>query len=151
MRDVVLPIFVVVVLPVMTVLIRQIFKSRNLSSKTEVIKLAIEKGADIDADRMMEALESSGKRKKGPLTKSQYLLERLTAGIVLFLSGLAVIVVTALTGSFADGGKWFLYLSGTVISIIGTGLIIMFFAGRKMLPEDMDRTENSTIPEDRAA
>lgn len=136
MEDVVLPIFVVVVLPVMIVLIVQIFKNRNLSHKTEIIRLAIEKGAGIDADRMMEALESSGKRKKGPLTKSQYLLERLTTGIILFLSGIAVIVVTAVTGSFADGGKWFFYLSATVISVIGIGLIIMFFAGRKMLPDD---------------
>ena len=136
MRDVILPIFIIVVLPVMIVLIVQIFKNRNLGRKTEIIRLAIEKGADIDADRMMEALESSGKRKKGTQTKSQYLLERLITGIILFLSGIAVIVVTAVTGAFADGGKWFFYLSATVISIIGTGLIIMFFAGRKMLPED---------------
>ena len=51
MEDVVLPIFVVVVLPVMIVLIVQIFKNRNLGRKTEIIRLAIEKGADIDADR----------------------------------------------------------------------------------------------------
>lgn len=41
MRDVILPIFIIVVLPVMIVLIVQIFKNRNLRSKTEIIRLSI--------------------------------------------------------------------------------------------------------------
>ena len=43
MNDVVLPIFIVVFLPVVIVLIVQIFRNRNLARKTDVIKLAIEK------------------------------------------------------------------------------------------------------------
>ena len=77
MNDVVLPIFIV-------------FRNRNLARKTDVIKLAIEKGANLDVNKMMEALESTGKRRKGPVGKSQYLLEKMTTGIILFLAGLAV-------------------------------------------------------------
>ena len=104
MNDVVLPIFIVVFLPVVIVLIVQIFRNRNLARKTDVIKLAIEKGANLDVNKMMEALESTGKRRKGPVGKSQYLLEKMTTGIILFLAGLAVILVTALTGS-CDGDR----------------------------------------------
>lgn len=136
MNDVVLPIFIVVFLPVVIVLIVQIFRNRNLARKTDVVKLAIEKGANLDVNKMMEALESTGKRRKGPVSKSQYLLEKMTTGIILFLAGLAVILVTALTGSIVPEGKWAFYLFGTVVSIVGAGLLIMFFVGRKMLPED---------------
>ena len=136
MNDVVLPIFIVVFLPVVIVLIVQIFRNRNLARKTDVIKLAIEKGANLDVNKMMEALESTGKRRKGPVGKSQYLLEKMTTGIILFLAGLAVILVTALTGSIVPEGKWAFYLFGTVVSIVGAGLLTMFFVGRKLLPDD---------------
>lgn len=136
MNDVVLPIFIVVFLPVVIVLIVQIFRNRNLARKTDVIKLAIEKGANLDVNKMMEALESTGKRRKGPVGKSQYLLEKMTTGIILFLAGLAVIIVAALTGAIVPEGKWAFYLFGTVVSIVGAGLLIMFFVGRKMLPDD---------------
>ena len=136
MNDVVLPIFIVVFLPVVIVLIVQIFRNRNLARKTDVIKLAIEKGANLDVNKMMEALESTGKRRKGPVGKSQYLLEKMTTGIILFLAGLAVILVTALTGSIVPEGKWAFYLFGTVVSIVGAGLLTMFFVGRQMLPDD---------------
>ncbi len=136
MNDVVLPIFIVVFLPVVIVLIVQIFRNRNLARKTDVIKLAIEKGANLDVNKMMEALESTGKRRKGPVGKSQYLLEKMTTGIILFLAGLAVIIVAALTGAIVPEGKWAFYLFGTVVSIVGAGLLTMFFVGRKMLPDD---------------
>ena len=136
MNDVVLPIFIVVFLPVVIVLIVQIFRNRNLARKTDVIKLAIEKGANLDVNKMMEALESTGKRRKGPVGKSQYLLEKMTTGIILFLAGLAVIIVATLTGAIVPEGKWAFYLFGTVVSIVGAGLLTMFFVGRKMLPDD---------------
>lgn len=136
MNDVVLPIFIVVFLPVVIVLIVQIFRNRNLARKTDVIKLAIEKGANLDVNKMMEALESTGKRRKGPVGKSQYLLEKMTTGIILFLAGLAVIIVAALTEAIVPEGKWAFYLFGTVVSIVGAGLLTMFFVGRKMLPDD---------------
>ena len=78
MNDVVLPIFIVVFLPVVIVLIVQIFRNRNLARKTDVIKLAIEKGANLDVNKMI----------------------------------------------------------GTIVSIVGAGLLTMFFVGRKMLPDD---------------
>lgn len=136
MNDVVLPIFIVVFLPVVIVLIVQIFRNRNLARKTDVVKLAIEKGGNLDVNKMMEALESTGKRRKGPVSKSQYLLEKMTTGIILFLAGLAVIIVAALTGAIVPEGKWAFYLFGTVVSIVGAGLLTMFFVGRKMLPDD---------------
>ena len=136
MNDVVLPIFIVVFLPVVIVLIVQIFRNRNLARKTDVIKLTIEKGANLDVNKMMEALESTGKRRKGPVGKSQYLLEKMTTGIILFLAGLAVIIVAALTGAIVPEGKWAFYLFGTVVSIVGAGLLTMFFVGRKMFPDD---------------
>lgn len=139
MKDVVLPIFIVVILPVAIVLIVQIFRNKNLARKTDIVRLAIEKGANLDVDRMMEALDSARSRKGGVISRERYLLERLTIGIILLLAGMALIVITAFSGGMSEGGRWLFYLSGAVIAVVGIGLLIMFLVGRKMLPEDRNK------------
>ena len=79
------------ILPVSIVLIVFICRNRALAKKTDVIKLAIEKGADLDVDKMMEALSKTSHKADKPV--SQLLLERLVTGIVLFLSGIAILLV----------------------------------------------------------
>ena len=57
MEDVLIPICVCCVLPISIVLIVFIYRNRALAQKTEVIKLAIEKGAKIDPDTLMDAVK----------------------------------------------------------------------------------------------
>lgn len=135
LEDVVLPIFICVILPVSIVLIVFICRNRALAKKTDVIKLAIEKGADLDVDKMMEALSKTSHKADKPV--SQLLLERLVTGIVLFLSGIAILLVWLL-----EDGMFFL-LSGMIIWIIGVGYIVYFIVGRKMLSGKADAEKPS--------
>ena len=128
-----LPVFICVVLPLSIVLIVMLFKSRDMSRKSDIIKYAIEKGADLDVDRMMEAFDKAASRKHR--TTAQYLLSRIVSGVTLLLAGLAVILVTVLSGMSKDG-LWLFCLTGAVIAIIGIGMIVAFFVGRKLLPKD---------------
>lgn len=128
-----LPVFICVVLPVSIVLIVMLFRSRDMFRKSDIIKYAIEKGADLDVDRMMEAFDKAASRKHR--TTAQYLLSRIVSGVTLLLAGLAVILVTVLSGMSKDG-LWLFCLTGAVIAIIGIGMIVAFFVGRKLLPKD---------------
>ena len=128
-----LPVFICVVLPVSIVLIVMLFRSRDMSRKSDIIKYDIEKGAELDVDRMMEAFDKAASRKHS--ATAQYLLSRIVSGVTLLLAGLAVILVTVLSGMSKDG-LWLFCLTGAVIAIIGIGMIVAFFVGRKLLPKD---------------
>ena len=130
----ILPIFICCVLPICIVLIVFVFRNKGLAKKTEVLKLAIESGTQIDPKDLMDALVADRKKK----TVRQSLLNRLTASVVLLSMGTAVIVVISLVSTIAEGGKTFFYLTGAVMIAVGLGLLIAYFAGRKILATDID-------------
>ena len=132
----ILPIFICCVLPICIVLIVFVFRNKGLAKKTEVLKLAIESGTQIDPKDLMDALVADRKKKKK--TVRQSLLNRLTASVVLLSMGTAVIVVISLVSTIAEGGKTFFYLTGAVMIAVGLGLLIAYFAGRKILATDID-------------
>lgn len=130
----ILPIFICCVLPICIVLIVFVFRNKALAKKTEVLKLAIESGAQIDPKDLMEALAADRKKK----TVRQSLLGRLTAAVVLLSIGTAVIVVIALVSGIAEGGKTFFYLSGAVLIAVGLGLLVAYLVGRKLLATEIE-------------
>ena len=132
----ILPIFICCVLPICIVLIVFVFRNKGLAKKTEVLKLAIESGTQIDPKDLMDALVADRKKKKK--TVRQSLLNRLTASVVLLSMGTAIIVVISLVSTIAEGGKTFFYLTGAVMIAVGLGLLIAYFAGRKILATDID-------------
>lgn len=141
-KDFLLPLFVCVVLPVMIVFLVQFYRSRNLARKAEIIKAAIEKGVQIDAATMNELFRDNAMLDSRPVRKktvARTLLDKLTKGIIMFLVGLSIILIVALTDTFAGDGSAFLYIIGAIFSVIGIGFIVFFVVGRKMLPEDEDR------------
>lgn len=137
MEDVLIPICVCCVLPISIVLIVFIYRNRALAQKTEVIKLAIEKGAKIDPDTLMDAL--SGRNSKSKTVMSR-LLNRLTWGILLLLTGIVSGVVLLCRG--ADAVLDSKYVVVSIVSFsVGVALLVSYFVGRKMLGKEIDAEE----------
>lgn len=138
MEDVLIPICVCCVLPISIVLIVFIYRNRALAQKTEVIKLAIEKGAKIDPDTLMDAL--SGRNSKSKTVMSR-LLNRLTWGILLLLTGLVSGIVLLCQGPDAMPDSKYVVVSIVSLSV-GVALLVSYFVGRKMLGKEVAAEED---------
>lgn len=138
MEDVLIPICVCCVLPISIVLIVFIYRNRALAQKTEVIKLAIEKGAKIDPDTLMAAL--SGRNSKSRTVMSR-LLNRLTWGILLLLTGIVSGIVLLCQGPDAMPDSKYVVVSIVSLSV-GVALLVSYFVGRKMLGKEVAAEED---------
>lgn len=138
MEDVLIPICVCCVLPISIVLIVFIYRNRALAQKTEVIKLAIEKGAKIDPDTLMDAL--SGRNSKSKTVMSR-LLNRLTWGILLLLTGIVSGIVLLCQGPDAMPDSKYVVVSIVSLSV-GVALFVSYFVGRKMLGKEVAAEED---------
>lgn len=138
MEDVLIPICVCCVLPISIVLIVFIYRNRALAQKTEVIKLAIEKGAKIDPDTLMDAL--SGRNSKSKTVMSR-LLNRLTWSILLLLTGIVSGIVLLCQGPDAMPDSKYVVVSIVSLSV-GVALLVSYFVGRKMLGKEVAAEED---------
>lgn len=138
MEDALIPICVCCVLPISIVLIVFIYRNRALAQKTEVIKLAIEKGAKIDPDTLMDAL--SGRNSKSKTVMSR-LLNRLTWGILLLLTGIVSGIVLLCQGPDAMPDSKYVVVSIVSLSV-GVALLVSYFVGRKMLGKEVAAEED---------
>ncbi len=142
LTDFLLPVFICCVLPVCIVLIVFVYRNKALTKKTDILKLAIEKGAHVDPGSLMEALAATGHRRKSVRLQ---LLNRLTAGCVLFMVGvIAIISVLCIPAEdIIPVAKAFFVSIASVICAIGVGFLVSFFIGKKMLKKDVEIEEMS--------
>ena len=139
MEEILIPIGICVVLPVMIVWLINRTRQNETNRKTEIMLKAIESGATIDADffKVQQA-------QKGPRTIKERLLRRLTGGCVFTLMG----VVFALIGLVNRSMMADIHMSNDAFTIpcilggiffsIGVALLIGFFVGKKMLAKEME-------------
>lgn len=135
--DFLLPVFICCVLPVCVVLIVYIYRNKALEKKTDVLKLAIEKGAMVDPKNLMDALADTGRRHKSIRRR---LLNRLTAGCILFIVGVvAVICILSIPIEDVDSvARAFFTTMLSMIGAIGLGFIVSFWVGKSMLKKEME-------------
>lgn len=133
MVEIIVPIGVCVVLPVMVVWL--VFRSRNhiVDRKAEVLLKAIENGQDIDPE--MFASDDRSKRTKRSLKMN--LLDKLQAGIILVIMG-AVLVA----GAMVIPGKDSLFIIASILLAIGIGFCVAFFVGKKWMEAEIKAEEN---------
>lgn len=128
LQQILVPIFVCVVLPVLIVLIvfRAAMNSDN--KRAEILIKAIEHNGDIDADRLAKALEKPRK------TPREILNLRLLRGCVFSLIGLFFIVIGLV--SFGQGTEFAAdqvtvpLLFGGALLAVGISYLIVFFVTR---------------------
>ena len=130
MVEIIVPIGVCVVLPVMVVWL--VFRSRNhiVDRKADVLLKAIENGQDIDPE-IFSTDNKSGRSLK------MNLLGKLQAGIILVIMG-AVLVA----GAMVIPGKDSLFIIASILLPIGIGFCVAFFVGKKWMEAEIKAEEN---------
>ena len=129
-----LPIFVVVVLPVMVVWLVTRASLKKNEQKMAVLVKAIENGVDIDPALLVSETEG------GRNTKMK-LVSKLTTGVICAIIGLAVLICTQLDAFEGVAGIEMLYIIGGVLIAVGAAYILAFFVGRKYLAPEIDAEE----------
>lgn len=134
--DILIPLGICVVLPVMIVWLVTRARQNETNKKTEIMLKAIEAGATIDADFFRE--------KQGTATIKERLLKRLASGCIFTLMG----IVSTVIGFVNRGAMDEIHMAqasftmpcifGGIFFAIGAGLLIVFFVGKKMLVKEME-------------
>ena len=137
MRDIIVPIGICVVLPVMLVWLVTRVRRNEIDKKTEVMLKAIESGATIDSDLFKEA----PKQRKS--TKER-LLNRLICGCAASIIGAALTAIGIIPWMTLEDDTFApLLIFGGISLAVGIALFIGFFVGRKMLAKEMEAEEKS--------
>ena len=140
--EIIIPICVCVVLPVMIVWLVMRARQNETNRKAEIMLKAIESGADID----LSVFNPKAKKEK---TVKQQLLGRLTGACVTSLLGIAMIVASLFTSKnpsimmFDAEDLGGLVVMGSILLAIGIALFIAFFVGRKMLAKEIEAEEKA--------
>ena len=132
--ETILPIFVVVVLPVMVVWLVTRARLKKNEQKMAVLVKAIENGVDIDPALLVSETEG------GRNTKMK-LIRKLTTGVICAIIGLAVLICTQLDAFEGVAGIEMLYIIGGVLIAVGAAYILAFFVGRKYLAPEIEAEE----------
>lgn len=137
MRDIIVPVGICVVLPVMLVWLVTRVRRNEIDKKTEVMLKAIESGATIDSDLFKEA------PKKRKSTKER-LLNRLICGCAASIIGAALTAIGIIPWMTLEDDTFApLLIFGGISLAVGIALFIGFFVGRKMLAKEMEAEEKS--------
>ena len=129
-----LPIFVMVVLPVMVVWLVTRARLKKNEQNMAVLVKAIENGVDIDPALLVSETEG------GRNTKMK-LVRKLTTGVICAIIGLAVLICTQLDAFEGVAGIEMLYIIGGVLIAVGAAYILAFFVGRKYLAPEIEAEE----------
>lgn len=142
LTQVLVPIFVCVILPVAIVAIVGRTKQNEINRKSEIMIKAIENGQQIDP----ELFKSTAPEPKAPKTLKQELVEKLTGGCVVTLMGTAFLTLFLIDTFFPEAhimfGNW-LPVAGGVMLAVGIGLLISYFAGKKILADEIKAEEEA--------
>ena len=137
--DILMPLGVCVVLPVMIVWLLMRTRQNETNKKTEVMLKAIESGATVDP----EFFKSQQREQK---TIKERLLSRLTWGSIFSLIGVVLLVLAIVfANSYAPDGWNFgdspaptFAIIGGISLAIGLALFAVFFVGKKIMAREME-------------
>ena len=124
LAEILLPLGVSVVLPVLIVWLVTRARQNEINKKTEIMLKAIESGVAIDANLFNE--------QKGSKTIKERFIMRLAGGCIFALMGIFFTVIGFLNRDATTG------IFGGVFFAIGIGLLIVFFVGKKMMAREME-------------
>lgn len=138
--DILLPICICVVLPIMVVWLRTRAQQNEINRKTEVMLKAIESGSAIDND----FFKAQSLQKK-PKSLKEKLLGRLTGACINSLLGVAGLVGGSLLWQSGSENEDSLFLVGVgaILLAVGIALFIVYFVGKRMLAGDIAAEERA--------
>lgn len=139
MVDILVPIFVVVVLPVSIVAIVFATAMNKDNKRSQVLIKAIESNGGIDADKLAEALKKPDTQKKQKKTAREILNLRLLRGCIFSLIGIVVCIIGITLLCIESECSYFpvmsLLLIGGALLAVGFSYLIVYFVTRKQIKE----------------
>ena len=140
MEEILIPISVCVVLPVMVVWLVNRTRQNEINRKADIMLKAIESGATIDANFFKAQQENKSIKER--------LLKRLTGACIFTLTGLVFAVIglfnwTNLTENISNDSAVIPMIFGGIFLAIGISLFVVFFVGRKMLAKEIEAEEKA--------
>ena len=139
MVDILIPIGICVVLPIVVVWLNTRKAQNETNKKTEIMLKAIEAGATIDTDLF--------KNQQAPAkTIKEKLLSRLTAACIISAIGLSVCITTLILSYLGGVPTWviqdFIVIDGIILAV-GIALFVVYFVGKRMLAKEIEAEEKS--------
>jgi len=139
MIDILIPIGICVVLPIVVVWLNTRKAQNETNKKTEIMLKAIEAGATIDTDLF--------KTQPAPTkTIKEKLLARLTAACVVSAIGLSVCITTLILSYLGGVPTWaiqdFIVIDGIILAV-GIALFVVYFVGKRMMAKEIEAEEKS--------
>ncbi len=138
--DIIKPICIFVVLPIVLVLFYLRNKRYESEKRTEIVMAAIEKNGDIDVQEFFRNLNKPRKTVREKL--AMQLHWEVLLGSVFTVFGLVVFIalgVMSLVGGLVDQNVIAMSCCWGIPTLaIGIGLLIAYFSGKKMLKELKD-------------
>ena len=137
--DIIIPIGICVVLPIMVVWLHSRKDINETNKKTEIMLKAIESGATIDTDLFKTQLTPAK-------TIKEKLLARLTAACIVSAIGLSIYLTTLILSYIGGVPTWvvqdFIVIGGIILAV-GIALFIVYFVGKRMLSKEIEAEEKS--------
>lgn len=132
MENIIIPIFVSCIMPVMIVFFIARVATKKSEHKMNVMIKAIENGADVDPNTLLAV-------KSKVTSVKERLVNRLCGGMILTIMGLMFIMGAVCDlASFADWG----YYPGFPLLAAGAGLLVSFFFGKSFLKNQVEAEDN---------
>ena len=130
MENIIIPIFVSCIMPVMIVFFIAQAATKKSEHRMNVMIKSIENGAEVDPGVLMGL--------KSRRSTRMQLVNRLGAGVIMTILGLAFTLAAAFgLSSFSNWG----YYPGLPLLAAGIGLLVSFFFGMKFLKSQMEEEE----------
>lgn len=140
-EDILKPIGICVVLPIIIVWLNMRRKTNETNRRTEVLLAAIEKNPDMDMEDFI--------RKMNPKTKTtkERLMSRLLWGLVFIAIGTSLLL-SALYQDYQGGAglDFFPIYSGCgCVLLIGISFVAVFFISKRMLAKEIEAEEKKAL------
>ena len=138
LREVLLPISITVVMPIVMVWLNIKSKKHESYNRTGVLLAAIEKNSDVDIEELMRKMNMQD---KSHTTLKERLLKKLLWGSIVTAVGTGLLGF-ALYMDFLGGmlttklREW--YLFGGVTLLIGLAILLVFFISKRMLAKELE-------------
>lgn len=138
-EDILTPIGICVVLPIIIVWLNMRRKTNETNRRTEVLLAAIEKNPDLDMEDLIRKMNPKSK------TTKERLMGRLLWGLVFIAIGTSLLlsdIYVYTTGGVI--GPVDLFTSGCLL-LIGISFVAVFFISKRMLAKEIEAEEKKAL------
>lgn len=143
--DVLLPISICVILPILIVWINNKRSKHETDRQSEIMLKAIEKGVEINP-------EFFNSKRVDAMSVKERLLRKFTGGVITGLTGViltiafAIIHINAVNNSIVSLTTIGMIISSTLIAV-GAALLISYYVGGKTLAKEIEAEERAKTRE----